>query len=67
MATERITRKKLSEKIGMRYITLQNKLLGRTEFTREEMFAIQNVFSRKIPLEELFAKSTDAAQKGGLS
>ena len=55
MAEDRMTRERLCDALSIKYKTLQNKLNGKTEFTRSEMFAIQGTFSRKVPLDILFS------------
>lgn len=54
MARDRISKKDLSQKAGIKYDTLLYKLKGSAEFTRPEMLKIQAAFSNHIPLEELF-------------
>jgi hypothetical protein len=52
-----MTIKELSEKSGIKYAALLDKLNGKTEFTRSEMLKIQSVFPEKISLEDLFCDS----------
>ena len=59
MARDRISRKELAHKTGIRYDTLLYKLKGTVEFTRPEMLKIQSAFSVHVPLEELFATDDD--------
>ena len=41
--------------IGATQKTVSNKMLGKSEFTREEMFKIKNQFFADMTLEYLFA------------
>ena len=62
MARDRISKKGLANKTGIKYDTLLYKLKGTAEFTRPEMLKIQSAFSNRVPLEELF--STDNEREG---
>ena len=54
-ARDGLSIKELAEKSKIKYDTLLCKLNGKSEFTRSEMLDIQKVFSKRIPLDELFA------------
>lgn len=45
MARKGMLIKTLSEKTGIKYDSLKNKMSGETEFKRSEMLAIKNPFS----------------------
>lgn len=49
-----ISKKKLSEDIGMNYNTLLAKMSGKSKFTLDEALEIKTYLDEKIPIEELF-------------
>ena len=54
MVRNDITRKDISEYIGVRYATVVQKLNGRYQFSLEEAFAIKNRFFPELDFEYLF-------------
>ena len=58
MARKRLSIKSLSDKTGINYESLKNKMSGATEFKRNEMLAIKNEFP-DCTLDYLFATDTD--------
>lgn len=54
MARENMTIKTLSERTGINYDSLKNKMSGLTEFKRSEMLLIKNEFPN-CSLDYLFA------------
>lgn len=61
LAENRMSYGELGAKSNIKYASMRNKLNGKTEFTRSEMFAIQGTFSRKVPLDILFAIPDESA------
>ena len=55
LARQGMSKKTLSEKTGIRYQTLLEKLLGRYPITFDECLAIKNALNTKLSLEELFS------------
>ena len=54
MARRKMTIKSLSEKTGIKYESLKNKMSGETEFKRSEMLSIKKEFP-DFTLDYLFA------------
>lgn len=54
MAIKKMPINVLCKEIGICSKTLGDKLRGRKEFTRKEMFAIKAALDSKLPLDELF-------------
>jgi hypothetical protein len=57
MARQRIDGTTISEKIGCTPKTFSNKMTGRTEFTRAEIFKIQKYFFPKLSIDYLFEEA----------
>lgn len=55
LARQGMSKKTLSEKTGIRYQTLLEKLLGRYPITFDECLAIKNTLNTTLSLEELFS------------
>ena len=51
----RMSTKSLADRLGLNEKTMGRKLAGKSHFTIDEMFAIQDLFDG-IPLDELFAR-----------
>ena len=62
LARNHMTIKSLSEKTGIGYESLKNKMSGTTEFKRSEMIAIKNEF-QTYTLDYLF--STEQSEEQG--
>lgn len=56
MARFKITAKDMAIAVDMKYDTLLNKLKGKTEFTRPEMYLIKNTFFPSQTIDFLFLK-----------
>lgn len=54
LARARMTKKKLSEKLGITPSTLSLKLLGKSELSFYEAVKIKTILKVSIPIEELF-------------
>lgn len=54
MARNGVSGADISSKIGVSQKSFSNKLIGKTEFTRSEMIAIQSVFEQGFTIEYLF-------------
>jgi len=48
--------KQVSEGTNIQYDTLRNKMSGRTEFTREEMYRIKSKYFQEYSIDYLFSK-----------
>lgn len=59
LTENRMTKKDLSRKSGIKYDTMLCKLRGENDFTRSEMFQIKSAFGCKIPLDEIFISDFD--------
>lgn len=57
LARNKLTLKALSERTGIKYESLKNKMSGATEFKRNEMVAIKEQFP-KCSLDYLFKTET---------
>lgn len=64
MGRNKITIKALSEKTGIGYESLKNKMSGVTEFKRSEMMAIKNEFP-SFSLDYLFATVQKDGEEDG--
>lgn len=53
-----ITQMELSKLVGISHVALSKRLMGKVEFTRRDMLAIQNVLNRRLgmqlTIDELF-------------
>ncbi len=53
-----ITQMELSKLVGISHVALSKRLMGKVEFTRTDMLAIQNVLNRRLgrqlTIDELF-------------
>jgi DNA-binding XRE family transcriptional regulator len=56
MLRARMNQGELAKAIGISYNAFNNKMNGKTEFTRSEMLAIKKELGSRKPLEELFDK-----------
>ncbi len=54
MAANRLTIISLSKQMGICAKTLSDKINGKREFTRKEMFEMQRIFGCNITLDKLF-------------
>lgn len=54
LARARMTKKKLSEKLGITPSTLSLKLLGKSDLSFQEAIEIKKLLKVNIPIEELF-------------
>lgn len=54
MARDALTGRGIAESIGITEKSFSNKMLGKSEFTRAEMFKIQELFFENLALEYLF-------------
>lgn len=55
-ARKHLTWKDVSEKAGINYVTLTQKVREGTDFTLEQAFAIKNAIGVDMPIDELFKK-----------
>lgn len=55
MFAKHLTYQQVATEIGISKFTLSKKMAGRTEFCRDEMFAIQSKFFPNLTLEYLFS------------
>lgn len=56
IARANLTKKELSNKVGIPYDTLKYKLSGKSDFKRSEMFLIRDTICPNCTLEYLFKK-----------
>ena len=59
MARNNIKPSDLSESINISYDSIMNKLNGKTDFTRFEIFEIKNLYFPNLSLDYLFQTGTD--------
>ena len=57
IARHNISSKELAKGIGIAYDSLKNKLNGRTEFTRLEMFRIKKQYFPNCTVDYLFSEN----------
>lgn len=60
IARRQIKKKDIAEAIGIKQRTLSLKLMGNTDFTLTEAFAIRQKYFSDMAFEELFKKSGEA-------
>ncbi len=61
MARKNIKPKKLANILGISYDSIINKLNGKTDFTRSEIFKIRDTFFPGLKLEYLFETEEKSA------
>ena len=61
MARYGIDSKTMSESLNLNYKTIVNKLNGKTEFTRIEMFNIRRIFFPDMKIDYLFEMTKETA------
>ena len=54
MAIRKMSINQLSKELGISSRALSNKLNGKSDFDRKEMFKIQQIFGDNLTLDELF-------------
>ena len=59
MARRNLLNKDISDGTGISYESLKNKLNGRSEFKRQDMYLIKNKFFPNYTIDYLFYKSKD--------
>ena len=64
LARNRMTIKSLSEKTGINYESLKNKVSGKTEFKINEMILIKKKVFPDYTIDYLFVTDNDAGEGG---
>lgn len=59
MARQGLSGKKVAKGIGVSDKTFSNKMLGISEFTRDEMFKLRDMFFKGKTMEYLFERSEE--------
>jgi hypothetical protein len=54
MARKNITSREVSKKLDIGVKSMSNKLIGKTEFKRKEMFTIKHEYFPEMPIDYLF-------------